>query len=57
MATTNISIKVTFKAFDQTHELIFPNSYTISELSNYLRLICHTYLITDMTPTTKNPTI
>lgn len=52
----NKSIKVTFKAFDQTHELIFPMSYTIGELSNYLRTICHTYIIIDMTPTSKEPT-
>ncbi len=53
----NISIKVTFKAFDQTHELIFPMSYTIGELSNYMRTICNTYVLLDMQPTSKSPTI
>jgi len=53
----NTSIKVTFKAFDQTHELIFPMSYTIGELSNYLRTICNTYIIVEMAPTSKQPTI
>lgn len=53
----NISIKVTFKAFDAVQELIFPNSYTISELANYLRLVCHTYVILEMVPTNRTPTI
>lgn len=52
----NKSIKVTFKAFDQAHEIIFPMNYTIGELSNYLRNICSTYVIVDMQPTSKEPT-
>ena len=56
-AGDNISIKVVFRAFDQRHEEIFPNDYTISQLSNYLRCICHTYIIIEMTPSSKKPTI
>ena len=53
----NKSIKVTFKAYDQVQELIFPKDYKICDVANYLRNICNTYVILDMQPTTKEPTI
>ena len=54
---SNISTKVVYMAFDQRHEHIFPNSYTIQELNNYMRCICNTFIIVEMSPTTKQPTI
>lgn len=54
---SNISVKVTFKAYDRTNELIFPNEYTTRDLMAYLRNICYTFVIIDMTPTSKKPTI
>jgi hypothetical protein len=53
----NKSIKVIFKAYDQTHELIFPATHQLSDVSNYLRNVCHTYVILDLIPTSKEPTI
>jgi len=53
----NKSIRVTYRAFDQVHEGLFPVSYTVQELANYLRLICNTYVIVDMQPTSKEPNI
>ena len=53
----NKSIKVIFRAFDQTHELIFPGTHQLCDVANYLRNVCHTYVITEMTPTSKSPTI
>lgn len=54
---SNISVKVTFKAFDQTNELIFPNEYSIRDFMNYIRNLCNTAVIIDMAPTSKKPTI
>lgn len=53
----NKSIKVTYVAFNQVHELLFPVSYTVQELANYLRLVCNNYVIMSMQPTSKEPTI
>lgn len=53
----NTSVKVTFKAYDKVNELIFPNSYTIQEFMNYIRVICNTAVVIDMTPTSKQPNI
>lgn len=53
----NKSIKVIFRAFDQTHELIFPGTHQLSDVSNYLRNVCNTYIIVDLIPTSKEPTI
>jgi len=53
----NTSIKIKFKAFDQVQELIFPNDHKICDVANYLRNICNTYIILDMQPTSKKPTI
>ncbi len=54
----NKSIKVIFRAFDQTQqELIFPADHKLCDVANYLRNICHTYLILEMVPTSKEPTI
>lgn len=49
----NKSMKVTYRAFDQPHEEIFPITMTIGELHNYLRNVCSTYIIVDMNPTTR----
>jgi len=55
---TNKNIKVLFRAFDQTQqELVFPGDHKLCDVANYLRNICHTYLILDMQPTSKDPTI
>ena len=53
----NKSIKVIFKAYNQTHELIFPATHQLSDVSNYLRNVCNTYIIVDLIPTSKEPTI
>ncbi len=53
----NKSIKVIFKAFDQTHELIFPGTHQLCDVANYLRNVCNTYVIVEMVPTSKEPTI
>jgi len=53
----NKSIKVIFRAFDQTQELIFPADHKLSDVANYLRNVCHTYIILEMTPTSKLPNI
>ncbi len=53
----NKSIKVIFKAFDQTHELVFPGNHQLCDVANYLRNVCNTYLILEMVPTSKEPTI
>lgn len=54
---TNTSIKVVFKAYDQTQELIFPKEYQLHDFMNYIRNICNTAIILDMQPTTKQVTI
>lgn len=53
----NKSIKVNYMAFNQSHELIVPGNYTIADLTNYLRCICSTFIITNLNPTTKDATI
>lgn len=53
----NKSIKVIFKEFDQTHELIFPGTHQLCDVANYLRNVCNTYVIVEMVPTSKLPTI
>lgn len=53
----NRAIKVNYVAFSQAHEIIVPAEYTIGELTNYLRCICSTFIITDMNPTTRDITI
>jgi hypothetical protein len=52
-----MNIKITYRASDQVHEGIFPPTYTVQELANYLRLICNTYIILEMQPTSKKPNI
>lgn len=49
----NTAIKVKYLAYDQAHEEVFPMDFTIVDLSNYLRCVCNTYVITDIYPTTK----
>tara|TARA_R110002126_G_C10167075_1_gene473436 strand:+ start:87 stop:275 length:189 start_codon:yes stop_codon:yes gene_type:complete len=52
------NIKVVFRAYDQLQqELVFPGSHQLSDVANYLRNICNTYIIVDMVPTSKLPTI
>lgn len=53
----NESIKVSYRAFDQPHEEIFPKDYKVSELATYLRGICHSYVITDIVYTSKKSNI
>ena len=53
----NNAIKVKYLAYSQAHEIIVPAGYTIGELTNYLRCICSTFIITDMNPTTRDITI
>ena len=53
----NKSIKVNYIAFNQPHEIIIPINYTVADLSNYLRCICTSYVITDMNPTTRESNI
>lgn len=53
----NKSIKVIFKAYDQVQELIFPGDHKLCDVANYLRNICNTYVILEMQPTSKTPTI
>lgn len=53
----NKSIKVIFRAYDKTQELIFPADYRIWDVANYLRNICNTYIILEMQPTSKDATI
>lgn len=53
----NTAIKVKYLAYNQSQEIIVPVEYTIAELSNYLRCVCNTFIITDMIPTTRQVTI
>lgn len=54
----NKSIKVIFRAFDQTQqELIFPGDHKLCDVANYLRNIFHTYIVLSMTPTSKEPNV
>lgn len=53
----NNAIKVKYLAYNQLYEIIVPAKYTIGELTNYLRCICSTFIITDMNPTTRDITI
>jgi len=48
------NIKVVFRAYDQLQqELIFPGDHKLCDVANYLRNVCHTYIILEMTPTSK----
>lgn len=51
------NIKVVFRAYDQTQELIFPGSHQLCDVANYLRNVCNTYIILEMIPTSKEPNI
>lgn len=53
----NNAIKIKYLAYNQLQEIIVPTGYTIAELSNYLRCVCNTFIITDMSPTTRQVTI
>ncbi len=52
------NIKVVFRAYDQLQqELIFPGNHQLCDVSNYLRNVCNTYIILEMTPTSKVPNV
>ena len=51
------NIKVVFRAYDQTQELVFPGGRQLCDVANYLRNVCNTYVIIDMVPTSKEPNI
>jgi hypothetical protein len=53
----NNAIKIKYLAYNQLQEMIVPNGYTIAELNNYLRCVCKTFIITDMSPTSRAITI
>jgi hypothetical protein len=53
----NNAIKIKYLAYNQLQEMIVPNGYTIAELNNYLRCVCNTFIITDMSPTSRAITI
>jgi len=53
----NTNLKVCYIAFSQPHEVIVPMNYTLLDISKYLGLVCKTYLITDIAPTTRDITI
>lgn len=50
-------IKVTYKAFDQVHEDVFPKTMELGDFANHMRGICNTWVLVDMQPTTKDVTI
>lgn len=47
----NGHFKVFYRAFDQAHVEIFPKDTPLHQLRNYLYGICHTFVITDIVPT------
>lgn len=49
----NKNILVKYLAYNQAHEEIFDRNTPLWDVMNYLRGICHTYLITDMQPTSR----
>lgn len=51
------NIKVVFRAYDQVQELVFPGNHLLCDVANYLRNICNTYIVLEMVPTSKSPTI
>lgn len=53
----NNAIKIKYLAYNQLQEIIVPGGYTIVELNNYLRCVCSTFVITDMSPTSRAITI
>jgi len=53
----NSQMKVTYKAFDQVHEEIFPKSMPIGDFANHMRGICNTWVLVDIQPTSKDVTI
>jgi len=53
----NNAIKIKYLAYNQLQEIVVPTGYTIVELNNYLRCVCNTFIITDMSPTSRAITI
>jgi len=50
-------IKVTYKAFDQIHEEVFPKTMQLGDFFNHMRGICNTWVLIDGQPTSKDVTI
>lgn len=50
-------IKVTYRAFDQVHEDVFPKEMQLGDWANHMRGICNTWVLVDIQPTTKDTTI
>lgn len=50
-------MKVTYIAFNQPHEEIFPRTMQLSDFANHMRGICNTWVLVDIQPTSKDVTI
>jgi hypothetical protein len=53
----NEHFKVLYRAFDQSHIEIFHKDTPLHQIRSYLYGICHTFLITDIIPTSIKSTV
>ena len=49
--------KVIYRAFDQSHVEIFHKDTPLHQIRTYLYGVCHTFIITDIIPTSIKSTI
>lgn len=47
------NIRVSYLAFNQPHEEIFPANMTLSQFKSYMNAICKTFVITDIQTTSR----
>ena len=57
LKSKNENFKVLYRAFDQSHIEIFHKDTPLHQIRTYLYGVCHTFIITDIIPTSIKSTI